>query len=83
MCSKVQISEGTVEERRQVQTINESELYIDYGFFGGLVAMSELGELLDELYKYSNLREFQRAIFRKVEHGDRKYDLDNAPGPRG
>jgi hypothetical protein len=35
----------------QVRTISESELYIDYGFFGGLAAMSELRELLDELYE--------------------------------
>ena len=33
-----------------MQTIIESELYIDYGFFGGLAAMSDLRELLDELY---------------------------------
>ena len=34
-----------------MQTIIESELYSDYGFFGGLAAMSELRELLDELYE--------------------------------
>jgi hypothetical protein len=33
-----------------VQTIIESELYIDYGLLSGLAAMSELRELLDELY---------------------------------
>ncbi len=35
----------------QVQTIIDSELYIDYGLFSGLAAMSELRELLDELYE--------------------------------
>ena len=34
----------------QVQTINTSELYIDYGLLSGLAAMSEMRELLDELY---------------------------------
>jgi hypothetical protein len=34
----------------QVQTIIATELYIDYGFFSGLAAMSEMRELLDELY---------------------------------
>ena len=34
-----------------MRTISESELYIDHGFFGGLAAMSELRELLDELYE--------------------------------
>jgi hypothetical protein len=33
-----------------VQTILASELYIDYGLFTGLAAMSELRELLDEFY---------------------------------
>jgi hypothetical protein len=33
-----------------VQTINTSELYIDYGLLSGLAAMSEMRELLDELY---------------------------------
>ncbi len=33
-----------------MQTIIASELYIDYGLFSGLAAMSEMRELLDELY---------------------------------
>ncbi len=33
-----------------MQTLTKNELYIDYGLFSGLAAMSELGELLDELY---------------------------------
>jgi hypothetical protein len=35
----------------QVQTIIASELYIDHGLFSGLVAMSEMRELLDDLYE--------------------------------
>jgi hypothetical protein len=34
-----------------VQTIIASELYIDYGLFSGLAAMSDMRELLDELYE--------------------------------
>jgi hypothetical protein len=37
-----------------VQTIIASELYIDYGLFSGLVAMSEMRELLDDLYESLN-----------------------------
>lgn len=33
-----------------MQTIIASELYIDYGLFSGLAAMSEMRELLDEFY---------------------------------
>ena len=34
-----------------MQTINATELYIDYGLLSGLAAMSELRELLDEIYE--------------------------------
>ena len=34
----------------QVQTVIDSGLYIDWGLLSGLVAQSELRELLDELY---------------------------------
>jgi hypothetical protein len=37
-----------------VQTIIASELYIDHGLFSGLVAMSEMRELLDDLYESLN-----------------------------
>ncbi len=33
-----------------MQTIIDSGLYVDYGLFSGLAAMSEMRELLDELY---------------------------------
>lgn len=33
-----------------MQMVIDSELYLDSGFFSGLAAMSELRELLDELY---------------------------------
>ena len=33
-----------------MQTIIESEVYIDCGLLSGLAAMSEMRELLDELY---------------------------------
>ena len=33
-----------------MQTLTKNEMYIDYGLFSGLAAMSELRELLDELY---------------------------------
>jgi len=34
-----------------VQTIITAELYIDYGLLSGLAAMSQMRELLDELYE--------------------------------
>jgi hypothetical protein len=34
-----------------VQTINPTDLYIDYGLLSGLAAMSEIRELLDQLYE--------------------------------
>jgi hypothetical protein len=34
-----------------VQTITATELYVEYGLFSGLAAMSEMRELLDELYE--------------------------------
>ncbi len=33
-----------------MRAVIDSELYIDYGLFSGLAAMSEMRELLDELY---------------------------------
>jgi hypothetical protein len=38
-------------EGGQVQTIITSELDINYGLFSGLAAMSEMRELLNELYE--------------------------------
>ena len=34
-----------------MQTITATELYIEYGLLSGLAAMSEMRELLDELYE--------------------------------
>ena len=34
-----------------MQTNTATELYIDYGLCSGLAAMSEMRELLDELYE--------------------------------
>ncbi len=34
-----------------MQTLTKNELYIDYGLLSGLAAMSEMRELLDELYE--------------------------------
>ena len=42
---------GKVEGRsRLIQTVIDSGLYIDSGLLSGLEAMSELRELLDEIY---------------------------------
>jgi hypothetical protein len=38
-------------EVSRVQIAINNQLYLDSGFFSGLAAMSELRELLDELYE--------------------------------
>jgi hypothetical protein len=54
LCNRVQLSlrEKLREEKgeSQVQMTIDSELYIDSGLLSGLAAMSEIRELLDELY---------------------------------
>ena len=42
---------GKGKEIRSVQTVIDIELYLDSGLLSGLAAMSELRELLDELYE--------------------------------
>lgn len=41
---------GQGREVSRVQIAIDSQLYLDSGFFSGLAAMSELRELLNELY---------------------------------
>jgi hypothetical protein len=54
LCNRVQLSsrQKLREEKgeSQVQMTVDSELYIDSGLLSGLAAMSEIRELLDELY---------------------------------
>jgi hypothetical protein len=42
---------GKGKEMSSVQTVIDIELYLDSGLLSGLAAMSELRELLDELYE--------------------------------
>lgn len=42
---------GKGKEISSVQTVIDIELYLDSGLLSGLAAMSELRELLDELYE--------------------------------
>ena len=37
-------------EVSRVRTVSDTELYVDSGFLSGLEAMSEMRELLEELY---------------------------------
>jgi hypothetical protein len=48
----VQKLQGKDHEREvsQVRMVIDSELYLDSGLFSGLAAMSEIRELLDDLY---------------------------------
>jgi hypothetical protein len=42
---------GKGKEMSSVQTVIDIEVYLDSGLLSGLAAMSELRELLDELYE--------------------------------
>ena len=46
----IPVGRGRGKEASQVQTVIDSGLYIDSGLLSGLEAMSQIRELLDELY---------------------------------
>ncbi len=52
LCRRVQPLLGKARVRRcvEMQTVIDTAFYIDSGLLSGLEAMSELRELLDELY---------------------------------